>query len=1052
MSDPHLMANSVPMGRAYEILEDGKTFGSYLIVRCLAYDMLGSLYLVQNQQTSQRETLFVFPSLVTQDRTFPDRFANQTKKLCTLKHPNLLGFSQPILIQNSYCLVGEAFEGLSIPDHLMLLTGSQLSTSENKAATNLPPAQVTPIVEQVLAGLAYAHDNKTMHLNLNPTKILRSGFGEVKVYGYHFLAILGQELFEMLVSAGIPPLKLDPNRSYLGTTDILSPEARLRQNLEYRSDIYAVGVNTHWLLTGRKPTSPYQPPSQVIAGIEPGWDAFTLHCLQRKPDDRYATASAALADLRNLAQLTPIVLQQPLELMLGPELPAETPAEKKKDAAKVAAAKKVKGVKPPRRARKPLTPVQRLLFIGLPSLALVAIAAFIYVTVETSDDELPGDLPATLAADGQIPRLWLTISPRESIVRIDKIVFPVKSGELKLKIASGVHEISIEAPPKFRPKRENYTVQAKPDHIYFNLVPNWAIVDFSTAPGATITVQPEKGPARELGVADEKGALRTNEGLGDGNYTFSATKEDYTTVQIENQKIELTKTYHLDLKLVPKLTTVHLVTDKPGVTVRLGDKVLGQTPLNTTDIPVDTDVRLTLDLPGYQSVTRRVYVRPGTDDTINFGSLEARTGELNLGFKLAGRAPTPEEMRDAKITIDGHSYPATTQHVPDMIEGPHKITFDHPNYFPEELPFDIAAGKTTTVAKDLKPRAARLVIHPTPVVPIAVSANNQPLPRNPDGSFILPPNQAIKVRVDANNYSSNVRDFKPGPNAQLSWEVPMSNLPPPEIGKPYNVPYINLALKWISPGDFLMGSPGAEIERKVSEGPLTTVHVPVGFWAGETEVTQSQYREIMNENPSEFGQGQNDPNWANFPVEKVTWKKAVEFAQKLTEREAAALRLPAGFEFRLPTEAEWEYIARAGSTTPFSWGDHADSSMANFKGSYPRASGGSKTSGNTVNGTQPVKSYPPNSWGLYDVYGNVGEWVLDAYRSNLPGGAITAPALIVGPADAKHIYRGGDWLDDASSARSAWRDENATKRPDAAYNTIGLRVLLAPVIPPPAKP
>jgi serine/threonine protein kinase len=208
---------------------------------------------------------------------------------------------------------------------------------------------------------------------LNPTKILRSGFGEVKVYGYHFLAILGQELFEMLVSAGIPPLKLDPNHSFLGTTDILSPEARLRQPLEYRSDIYAVGVGTHWLLTGRKLTLPYQTPSQLQPGIEVGWDAFAQRCLQRKPGDRYTTATAALADLRNLAQLTPLPQKQPLELLLPPEDSASTPAAKKKKDSKPAVVKKSKPIKPPRQARKPLTLVQRWRRLSMSKLKPVTI-------------------------------------------------------------------------------------------------------------------------------------------------------------------------------------------------------------------------------------------------------------------------------------------------------------------------------------------------------------------------------------------------------------------------------------------------------------------------------------------------------------------------------------------------------------------------------------------------------------------------------------------------------------------------------------------------------
>ncbi len=452
---------SAPPGRAYEIIEDGKPFGDYVILRCLAYDMLGSLYLAQNQQSGKKETLFVFPTLVAQDKEFPDRFVVQTKKLCQLKHANLLNFTQPIIIQNNYCLIGEEFEGLSIPDHLMMLTGSQLSASDNKEPVNLPASQVTPILEQVLAGLAYAHENKAMHLNLNPTKILRSGFGGVKVYGYHFLAILGQELFEMLVSAGIPPLKLDPNRSFLGTTDILSPEARLRQALEYRSDIYAIGVNTHWLLTGRKPTSPYQPPSQVQPGIEAGWDAFTLRCLQRKPEERYATANAALADLRNIAHLTPTAQKQPLELLLGPETPAPKPAPKKPGGSKSPLVKVNKPGKAPRLARKQLTLVQRLLFIGLPALIAVAIAAFVYVQVETSDDDLTTDLPAVRVPEGAHGlNLELTVTPRTAMVTIDNNKMPIADGELRLEVAPGEHNITVESPPQYRPMHFNFSTQS----------------------------------------------------------------------------------------------------------------------------------------------------------------------------------------------------------------------------------------------------------------------------------------------------------------------------------------------------------------------------------------------------------------------------------------------------------------------------------------------------------------------------------------------------------------------------------------------------------------
>jgi len=1047
MSDSHLLASSVPTGRAYEIIEDGKTFGGYTIERCLAYDMLGSLYLALNKETGQRESLFVFPSMVGQDAGFPERFATQTKKLCALKHPNILGFTQAVIIENNYCLVGEAFESLNIPDHLMLLTGSQLSTADSRQATNLPPAQVTPIIEQVLAGLACAYESKVMHLNLNPTKILRAVRGEVKIYGLHFLAILGQELFEVLVSAGIPPLKLDPNRSFLGTTDILSPEARLRTTLEYRSDIYAVGVNTHWLLTGRKPTSPYQPPSKIQPGIETGWDAFTLRCLQRKPEDRYATATAALADLRNLAQLTPLPQTKPLELLLPPDEPAPPPEDKKK-AAKPPEPKKAKHAKGPRRARKPLTLVQRLLYIGLPSLLAVALASYVYVKIETGEDTETGT--PVRAQPGMTVRLLLNITPRNALVKIDSTFFTVSDGKLPVSMPKGTYNIQIESPPKYQRSILTYTTQNEPEPLFITLVPAWAVVDFTTAPGATIEAQPSKGAALQLGVADANGTLHVAKNLGDDTYKFIASKTDYSTAVVENKKIELTQSYHIDLKLTAKTAKVTLTTEPPGVTVRMGPQVLGITPFTTEAIPVDTDVRLTLEKQGYQSVPRRLRLSPNVEVAEDLGSLTAHMGSMDLDFKLGGHTPSAEESRDAKIVVNDHAYPASTKHIGDMLEGVYKVAFEHPNYDTVEQSVSILDGKTSATAANLSPKPARLAIHATPMMPLTVYLNNQLLAPGADGAYLLPPGQKNKVRVQAQNYADAEKEFDLGPNKSASWDVTLSLLTPPATGKDYTVPYLNLELKWIQPGQFTMGSPSTEFNRVASEGPMTIVKFPNGFWAGAFEVTQDQYQTIMGENPSEFGK--NAPNQGRYPVENVSWFKAREFTQKLTERERTANRLPAGFEYRLPTEAEWEYIARAGTTSPFNFGDHADPSKGNFKGAYPPGAGSDITSLVNVTGTKPVGSYAPNAWGIYDVHGNVNEWVLDAYKSRLPGGTIAAPALQAGDDNSRREYRGGGWSDYASAARSAWRDllgEGA--RPGTVSDEIGLRVLLAPVIPP-AKP
>ena len=186
---------------------------------------------------------------------------------------------------------------------------------------------------------------------------------------------------------------------------------------------------------------------------------------------------------------------------------------------------------------------------------------------------------------------------------------------------------------------------------------------------------------------------------------------------------------------------------------------------------------------------------------------------------------------------------------------------------------------------------------------------------------------------------------------------------------------------WIPAGTFIMGSPESETARDGDEGPQTQVTISQGFWMGKYEVTQGEYLAVMWNNPS-FFQGN-----LNLPVEQVSWNDAVAYCAALTARERNARRLPTGYVYRLPTEAEWEYACRAGTTTPFHYGNELRSGMANFDGYHEYPPCGSSTrycynpSGIYPRCTTSVGSYAPNAWGLYDMHGNLWEWCQDWFGS-----------------------------------------------------------------------
>lgn len=241
-------------------------------------------------------------------------------------------------------------------------------------------------------------------------------------------------------------------------------------------------------------------------------------------------------------------------------------------------------------------------------------------------------------------------------------------------------------------------------------------------------------------------------------------------------------------------------------------------------------------------------------------------------------------------------------------------------------------------------------------------------------------------------------------------------------------------LRWCPPGRFVMGSPANEPEHRSDEAQVE-VRLTKGFWMGKYEVTQGQWKRLAGEFPQPQPTGEGD----DFPVVWVSYVEAEAFCQKLTALGHKSGELPKDWEFRLPTEAQWEYACRAGTTTATSFGNTFTSTQANFLGSKPY--NGSDVSP-ALNRATPVGKYPANAWGLHDMHGNVFEYCRDWYHMQLPGGDDPDLSTRKGTANRdgsfSRVRRGGAWNDEGKYLRSAFR---LRYEPERRSDHIGFRVV-----------
>ena len=229
-----------------------------------------------------------------------------------------------------------------------------------------------------------------------------------------------------------------------------------------------------------------------------------------------------------------------------------------------------------------------------------------------------------------------------------------------------------------------------------------------------------------------------------------------------------------------------------------------------------------------------------------------------------------------------------------------------------------------------------------------------------------------------------------------------------------------LEMIWIQPGTFQMGSPNSEPGRFSDEGPQHEVTITRGFYLGTYEITQGQWERVMGTRP--WSGRSYVLEYPDHPAVYVSWEDAQGFISELNTAEGAAV-------YRLPTEAEWEYACRAGTTTLWSFGDD-EGRLTDYAWYRDNAWNVGEQYAHKV-GTKLS-----NSWGLYDMHGNVWEWVRDWYGGGYPGGVQVDP---VGPVSGSYrVLRGGTFVSDARNVRSA---ERRYYSPSSRYDTLGLRLL-----------
>jgi formylglycine-generating enzyme required for sulfatase activity len=983
-----------------------KVFGRYVLEAVLGQGGMGVVWRARDEELSDLVALKFLPEVVARDAAAVDELREETRNALRLTHPNIVRIRN-FEREGSVAAVSMEYVDGATLSHLRLQRPGKVFSAEALA----------PLVAQLCAALDYAHRQaKVVHRDLKPANILVTKDGAVKITDFGIARSLTETHTRLTGRVGATS----------GTLVYMSPQEVAGKKATPADDVYALGATLYELLTGKPPFHTgdithqilQQPPASLAERraeleakgrpVPAAWEETILACLAKEPGNRPQSAGVVARRL-GLAGL------EGNDLGHAEGNRVESLLADDRDTVRRVAAPRAGAANLCRRKSKQQA---RSHIVEQPQVSAPDATGSVFA-IPPAPAALPREYTVAVDPADAGSRLWL--GPASDV--------EVKDGKAVLKdLPDGEQELIVQA-PGYEPFTTRVTVKDGRGSVEAKLVPVRGVAEITARPGTQVAVVDKRGRETQLGTVPACGVLKVENLLILGRYTLRLEHADCAAVTVPGFELMLGRTIKVAAVQTPLPGELRVFSVPTGAKVRVNGAMAGTTPATIKDQPSEQALRLEVFLRGYRRMEQVVTLQPKEIRSVNVGILEARSGTLELQLANAEVGMAGLAIRIDERSVDaGPALTAAPFRLGGLEVGSHTVEIAHPDHEPWRQGVTVRDQETTAVNVELNPKPGTVSCETTPAGASVVINGGKLQVR--DMTFLndetkaelvtplrgtLPPGE-YTVRFELKGYKAAARTVTVAANRTVEVSASLEKFLGPEVGQAWAVPDLNLEMACIGPGMFTMGSPALESGRSRDEGPQTQVTLTKGYWLGKTEVTQAQWEALMGSNPSGI-------KGSDRPVEQVSWDDAMEFCRRLTERERSAGRLPEGYAYTLPTEAQWEYACRAGTI-----GQYGGDGNLDDMGWYEHNSGGK---------THPVGQKRANAWGLHDMHGNVWEWCLDWY-GDYPGGSVCDPT---GPDSGPgRVLRGGGWLDAAGFCRSAfryWRD------PGDRFGILGFRLALS---------